>query len=84
MGDFNEVRKAGERYGTNFNERQADMFNSFITNLSLIDVSLGGYRFTWTDKWASKMSKLDRFLVSEGFYDTFPLLTGIVLEKKHT
>ncbi|GKB10604.1 ribonuclease H-like domain-containing protein [Tanacetum coccineum] len=42
MGDFNEVREAGERYGTMFNERQADMFNSFITNLNLIDVSLGG------------------------------------------
>ncbi|GJZ68083.1 RNA-directed DNA polymerase, eukaryota [Tanacetum coccineum] len=81
MGDFNEVREAGERYGTKFNKRQGDMFNSFITNSNLIDVPLGGFRFTWTDKWASKMSKLDRFLVSEGFYDTFPLLTGIVLEK---
>ncbi|GJT76643.1 retrovirus-related pol polyprotein from transposon TNT 1-94 [Tanacetum coccineum] len=42
IGDFNKVREAGKRYGTNFNERQADMFNSFITNLNLIDVSLGG------------------------------------------
>nr|GEU45670.1 reverse transcriptase domain-containing protein [Tanacetum cinerariifolium] len=58
MRDFNEVREAGERYGTNFNERQADMFSSFITDLNLIDVFLGGFRFTWTDKWASKMSKL--------------------------
>ncbi|GJR65058.1 RNA-directed DNA polymerase, eukaryota, reverse transcriptase zinc-binding domain protein [Tanacetum coccineum] len=33
------------------------------------------------NEWASKMSKLDRFLVSEGFYDTVPLLIGIVLEK---
>ncbi|GJR53984.1 RNA-directed DNA polymerase, eukaryota, reverse transcriptase zinc-binding domain protein [Tanacetum coccineum] len=42
MGDFNEVREAGERYGTKFNERQGDMFNSFITNSNLIDVPLGG------------------------------------------
>nr|GEX01250.1 RNA-directed DNA polymerase, eukaryota, reverse transcriptase zinc-binding domain protein [Tanacetum cinerariifolium] len=48
---------------------------------NLIDVPLGGFRFTWTDNWATKMSKLDRFMVSEGFYDTFPLLTGTVVEK---
>ncbi|GJY01989.1 RNA-directed DNA polymerase, eukaryota [Tanacetum coccineum] len=81
MGDFNEARKARERYGTIFNERKVDMFNSFITDLNLIDVSLGGFRYTWTDKWAYKMSKLDRFLVTEGFYDAYPIITGIVLEK---
>ncbi|GKC32056.1 hypothetical protein Tco_1039350, partial [Tanacetum coccineum] len=29
MGNFNEVREAGERYGSNFNSRQADIFNDF-------------------------------------------------------
>ncbi|GKB14046.1 hypothetical protein Tco_0847969 [Tanacetum coccineum] len=42
MGDFNKVREADERFGSCFNERQASSFNSFITNSSLIDVSLGG------------------------------------------
>nr|GEV25129.1 retrotransposon protein, putative, Ty1-copia subclass [Tanacetum cinerariifolium] len=32
-------------------------------------------------KWGSKMSKLDRFLVSEGFLDVFPHSIGVVLEK---
>ncbi|GKC46629.1 RNA-directed DNA polymerase, eukaryota, reverse transcriptase zinc-binding domain protein, partial [Tanacetum coccineum] len=54
---------------------------AFILNASLIDVPLGGYKFTWTDKWGSKISKLDRFLVSKCFYDTFPHITGVVLEK---
>nr|GEU48147.1 RNA-directed DNA polymerase, eukaryota [Tanacetum cinerariifolium] len=36
-----------------------------ITSSQLIDVPLGGYSFTWSDKYASKMSKLDRFLVSQ-------------------
>ncbi|GJX76532.1 RNA-directed DNA polymerase, eukaryota [Tanacetum coccineum] len=81
MGDFNEVREAGERYGSVFHERQADAFNSFIENLNLIDIPLGGFRYTWSDKWASKMSKLDRFLVNEGVQDAFPHITGIVLEK---
>ncbi|GJU27390.1 putative RNA-directed DNA polymerase, eukaryota, reverse transcriptase zinc-binding domain protein [Tanacetum coccineum] len=81
MGDFNEVRKVGERFGSHFNERQAAIFNTFISNASLIDVPLGGYKFTWTDKWGSKMSKLSRFLISEDFYDYFPYINGVILEK---
>ncbi|GKA71395.1 RNA-directed DNA polymerase, eukaryota, partial [Tanacetum coccineum] len=81
MGDFNEVRYACERFGSSFNDRQADIFNSFIVNNSLFDIPLGGYNYTWTDKWGSKMSKLDRFLVSESILDSFPYVTGIVLEK---
>ncbi|GKA92116.1 putative RNA-directed DNA polymerase, eukaryota, reverse transcriptase zinc-binding domain protein [Tanacetum coccineum] len=41
MGDFNEVREAGERYGSIFNERQAEIFNEFISNSALIDIPLG-------------------------------------------
>ncbi|GKA87761.1 putative RNA-directed DNA polymerase, eukaryota, reverse transcriptase zinc-binding domain protein [Tanacetum coccineum] len=81
QGDFNEVREEGERYGSNFCERQARIFNDFITENSLIDIPLGGFNFTWTNKWGTKMSKLDRFLVSESFYETFPHATGLVLEK---
>ncbi|GJY87422.1 RNA-directed DNA polymerase, eukaryota, partial [Tanacetum coccineum] len=81
MGDFNEVRNATERFGSVFIERQADIFNLFIKNLNLLDVPLGGFKFTWTNKWATKMSKLDRFLVSECFHDAYPNITGLILEK---
>nr|GEY23276.1 hypothetical protein [Tanacetum cinerariifolium] len=81
MGKFNEVREAGERYGSIFKEKQADIFNEFISNSDLIDIPLDGYNFTWSDKWGSKMSKLDRLLVSESFYDTFPHTSVIVLVK---
>nr|GEZ48051.1 hypothetical protein [Tanacetum cinerariifolium] len=40
----------------------------------------GGYSFTWSNKHASKMSKLDRFLVSQGMLDLFPNLTGLILQ----
>lgn len=50
MGDFNEVWEAGKRFGSHFNERRDEIFNTFISNASLIDVPLGGYKFTWTDK----------------------------------
>ncbi|GJZ19134.1 RNA-directed DNA polymerase, eukaryota, reverse transcriptase zinc-binding domain protein [Tanacetum coccineum] len=81
MGDLNEVREAIERFGKSFNDRQATLFNDFINDASLFDIPFGGFNYTWTDKWGSKMSKLDRFLVSDNFYEVFPHSTGIVLEK---
>nr|GEU71512.1 RNA-directed DNA polymerase, eukaryota, reverse transcriptase zinc-binding domain protein [Tanacetum cinerariifolium] len=41
----------------------------------------GGYSFTWSDKHASKMSKLDRFLVSPGTLGLFPNLTSLILHR---
>ncbi|GJW89550.1 RNA-directed DNA polymerase, eukaryota [Tanacetum coccineum] len=81
MGDFNEVREAGERFGSIFNKKQAEFFNEFIVNASLVDIPLGGFNFTWTDMWGTKMSKLDWFMISESFYEVFPHTTGVVLEK---
>nr|GEU87648.1 RNA-directed DNA polymerase, eukaryota [Tanacetum cinerariifolium] len=81
MGDFNEVREAGEHFGSCYNERHSDIFNNFIARASLNDVPLGGYKFTWTDKWGSKMSKIDRFLVSDMIYETFPTTSCVILEK---
>ncbi|GJS97852.1 RNA-directed DNA polymerase, eukaryota, reverse transcriptase zinc-binding domain protein [Tanacetum coccineum] len=78
---YSLVNLIGERFGSVFNERQSDIFNEFITTSSLIDIPLGGFKFTWTDKWGSKMSKLDRFLVFERFYEVFPHATCVVLEK---
>ncbi|GJZ21486.1 putative RNA-directed DNA polymerase, eukaryota, reverse transcriptase zinc-binding domain protein [Tanacetum coccineum] len=75
------LRQVGDRFGTVFNEKQTEVFNSFINNMNLFDVPLGGFRITWTNKWALKMSKLDRFLATEGFHDSFPNITGFILEK---
>nr|GFA47101.1 RNA-directed DNA polymerase, eukaryota [Tanacetum cinerariifolium] len=45
------------------------------------DFNERGYSFTWSDKHASKMSKLDRFLVSQGMLDLFLNLTGLILHR---
>nr|GEX41401.1 RNA-directed DNA polymerase, eukaryota [Tanacetum cinerariifolium] len=58
MGDSNEVRTQDERYGSNFNAQGAAVFNSFISKGGLVDVPLGGYSFTWSQKSASKMNAL--------------------------
>ncbi|GJX59710.1 RNA-directed DNA polymerase, eukaryota, reverse transcriptase zinc-binding domain protein [Tanacetum coccineum] len=64
MGDFNEVRFDSERYGTTFHASHVAIFNLFIEDSYLIDVPLGGYSFTWSNKYASKM-KHDCVLVVE-------------------
>ncbi|GJS16266.1 RNA-directed DNA polymerase, eukaryota [Tanacetum coccineum] len=80
-GDFNEVHFTSDRFGSNFNEHGAHMFNSFIADSGLVEVPLGGCHFTWCLKSAKKMSKLDRFLVSENLLVSCPHLTAVTLER---
>nr|GEW64643.1 DNA polymerase zeta processivity subunit [Tanacetum cinerariifolium] len=65
MGDFNEVRCMEDRMGPVFNVQGANEFNNFISNSGLVKVQLEGYSFTWSHPSATKMSKLDHFLVTE-------------------
>nr|GEY20831.1 RNA-directed DNA polymerase, eukaryota [Tanacetum cinerariifolium] len=81
MGDFNEVRYKSDRFGSNFNAHNAKIFNSFIYNAGLEEVPLGGSTYTWCHKSATKMSKLDRFLVSENLLIMCPNITAITLER---
>nr|GEW01818.1 RNA-directed DNA polymerase, eukaryota [Tanacetum cinerariifolium] len=68
LGDFNEVRSIDERRGSCFNPSSARVFDYFISLSGLVDVKLEGYAFTWPYPSGSEMSKLDRFLVSEGLF----------------
>ncbi|GKC18887.1 RNA-directed DNA polymerase, eukaryota, partial [Tanacetum coccineum] len=81
MGDFNEVRRMEERWGSIFNASGARVFNNFISNAGLIDLQLEGFSFTWAHPSASKMSKLDRFLVSDGFISSFPRTSAVCLDR---
>ncbi|GJY83774.1 RNA-directed DNA polymerase, eukaryota [Tanacetum coccineum] len=81
MGDFNEVRFKSDRFGSIFNEKGADEFNSFIANSGLEEVPLGGCNFTWCHKSAAKMSKLDRFLVSNNLFTYCPHISAITLDR---
>ena len=68
IGNFNEVRFDSESFGTQFCAGDAAVFNQFIADADLVDLPLGGPTYTWVNKWGSKMSKLDRFLLSLGFW----------------
>ncbi|GKD36390.1 RNA-directed DNA polymerase, eukaryota, partial [Tanacetum coccineum] len=81
MGDFNKVRTNYERYGTVFNLHGANAFNNFINTTGLVDLLLEGYSYTWSHKYASKMSKLDRFLITEGLLMIFPSLSALCLDR---
>ncbi|GKG04358.1 RNA-directed DNA polymerase, eukaryota, partial [Tanacetum coccineum] len=73
MGDFNEVRVQSDRYGS--------VFNSFISDSGLVEINLGGRHYTWCHKSEKKMSKLDRFLVSENLINNSPNITAISLDR---
>nr|GEW86464.1 RNA-directed DNA polymerase, eukaryota [Tanacetum cinerariifolium] len=81
LGDFNKVQMEQERFGFVFNAQGANVFNNYYSMTNLIDLPLGGYSYTWSHKTATKMSKLDRFLISEGLLVLFPYLTGLCLDR---
>ncbi|GJQ88887.1 RNA-directed DNA polymerase, eukaryota [Tanacetum coccineum] len=81
MGDFNEVRFPEERFGSNFNVHGAMAFNSFISEGGLVEVPSRGYSFTWSHKSTSKMSKLDRFFISDGLFSICPNISVIILDR---
>ncbi|GJS61723.1 RNA-directed DNA polymerase, eukaryota [Tanacetum coccineum] len=81
MGDFNEVRKKDERFGSVFNVHGANAFNLFIFNAGLEEVPLGGCSYTWCHKSASNMSKLDCFLISESLLNSCQNISAITLER---
>ncbi|GJR39917.1 RNA-directed DNA polymerase, eukaryota [Tanacetum coccineum] len=81
LGDFNEVRCKEERWGSTFHAQGARLFNSFISNTGLNEVQLEGFSFTWAHPSASKMSKLDRFLVSDGIFTSFPHISAVCLDR---
>ncbi|GJU10685.1 hypothetical protein Tco_1133081, partial [Tanacetum coccineum] len=54
---------------------------SVVVWFPLVIMSHSIYAFTWSHKNASKMSKLDRFLLSKGLFDFFPHLSAICLDK---
>jgi exonuclease III len=68
-GDFNAVLLASERFGSSAVGRQGEriLFNRFIEDLEVIDVPVLGKKFSWFSADGKSMSRIDRFLLSDGF-----------------
>ncbi|PWA93850.1 RNA-directed DNA polymerase, eukaryota [Artemisia annua] len=72
FGDLNEVRFDFEPLGSAFSQAEGNTFNTFITNNGLIELPMGSRLFTWMNKAGTKLSKLDRFLLSENVIEVLP------------
>nr|GEX53743.1 RNA-directed DNA polymerase, eukaryota, reverse transcriptase zinc-binding domain protein [Tanacetum cinerariifolium] len=81
FGDLNEVRSESERFGSTFSRGDATIFNSFIHDTGLIDHPMGGRHFTWVNEVGSKMSKLDRFLISDDVIHSNTDLKVVALDR---
>ena len=81
FGDMNAVRNEQERVGSIFNNIEADHFNSFIDTTGLVDLPIRGRCFTWMNKACTKLSKLDRFLISEDVIDSLPDIRITALDR---
>ncbi|GJS25973.1 nucleotide-binding alpha-beta plait domain-containing protein [Tanacetum coccineum] len=65
--NLEDVRYKSDRYGSNFNAHDAEIFNSFIYNASLDEVPLGGSAYTWYDYGPIPFRFLSLLLEVDGF-----------------
>ncbi|GKC35982.1 RNA-directed DNA polymerase, eukaryota, reverse transcriptase zinc-binding domain protein [Tanacetum coccineum] len=72
FGDLNVVRNEQEKFGSIFSSHKAGHFNAFIDSSGLIDLPIGGCYYTWMNKAGTKLSKLDRFLISNDILEAIP------------
>ncbi|XP_058757255.1 uncharacterized protein LOC131630496 [Vicia villosa] len=74
-GDFNAVKKTNEMKGRTGSGNLSEMaeFGAFIEEMELIDLPATGRKFTWFNAAGSSMSRLDRFLLSEGLIGAWDL-----------
>jgi len=65
VGDFNLLRSSSEQSNGNLDAREANMFNSWIEDVGLVEIPLLDRRFTWTNNQPIPiLAKIDRALVN--------------------
>ena len=81
-GDFNVVRFPSERSGSTSFTAAMREFSSFISEQGLIDISLQGGFFTWSNsREVVSKARQDRFLFSADWEDKFPFVSQQRLPK---
>lgn len=73
-GDFNVTLSSGDRTNLNNNNwRESIKFNELLLELDLIDLPLRGRNYTWSNtREHPTMARLDRFLISPRWSNSFP------------
>nr|GEZ00298.1 putative RNA-directed DNA polymerase, eukaryota [Tanacetum cinerariifolium] len=80
--DFNVIRSHEDRLNSQVSVKEMDDFNNFINTLQLVEISMGGRKFTQVSVDGLKFSKLDRLLVTEGFKSKWGNLAVLALDRK--
>ncbi|GKB72955.1 RNA-directed DNA polymerase, eukaryota [Tanacetum coccineum] len=71
-----------DRLNSQINVKKMEDFNNFINIIRFVVISLDGQKFTRSSDDGLKFSKLDRFLVSEGFKNKWGNLSTVALDRK--
>jgi len=82
VGNFNFIRRLGERISVNTNmdySREMRRFNDFIEKTKLFDILMMGRKFTWYKSNGMVKSIIDRILVSWECLDKWPNSKQVVL-----
>jgi hypothetical protein len=60
---------ASERIGSSVNGRPGEriLFSHFVEDMEVIDVPVLGKKFSWFSGDGKSMSRIDRYLLSDGF-----------------
>ncbi|KAL4362963.1 hypothetical protein GQ457_04G017400 [Hibiscus cannabinus] len=81
-GDFNMFLHIEEKLGGSVNMSLVEMFRNFIQITGLVDLPLKGGTFTWSNlRDPPTLVRLDRFLVSLNFLESFQALEQLLLGK---
>ena len=67
-----------------FCPRIAHAFKKFIDEVGLIDLNMGGRRFTYISDVGCKLSKIDRFLVCSNVLAVFPAMAVTALLREYS
>ncbi|GKC96023.1 RNA-directed DNA polymerase, eukaryota [Tanacetum coccineum] len=82
FGDLNVVRCGDDRLNSQINLKEASEYNDFINNMRLIEIPMGGRKFTRISKVGLKFNKLDRFLLNDRFNNLWDNLSVVALDRK--
>lgn len=81
-GDWNIIRFPGEKLRGKNLTGQMRCFSDWINYHSLVDLQMGGASFTWSNHQSTPaMSRLDRFLVTSDWLETYPEVAQLALPK---
>ena len=76
------IRRCDDKLNSQINARGMNNFNEFINDARLVEVPMGGRKFTRVSDDGMKFSKLDRFLMNEAFYSLWGNLSVVALDRK--